>query len=155
MMQYVYLLRMLEPEILRVINWMIRKRGMTVLFSITLIATTLVFYLYLYDILRFVPQKAEIIERPYSVEDAPYLSVFDYVQDNIHDSNIRVEGSMKFFAYDHNFTNTLSQKEEADYIILVDRSPEAYWFELTDWELLYQDSRGFVFQNPAISESDQ
>jgi hypothetical protein len=154
-MQFVYLIRMLEPISMPVIFWMIKKKGATVFFSTILIAITLVFYFYLYDILRLVPQKAEILERPYTVENAPYPSVFDFANENIRDSVIRVEGSLKFFAYDDDFTNTLSQKEEADYVILVDRLPENFWVDLTDWELLYQDGRGFVFQNPAISESDQ
>jgi hypothetical protein len=154
-MQFTYLLKMFDPVNIHVLNWMFKKKGITLLFSTILIAVTLVFYLYLYDILRLVPQKAEILERPYTVENAPYPSVFDYVRENIGDSVIRVEGSLKFFAYDDDFTNTLSQKEQADYIILVDRSPEDFWVDLTDWELLYQDSRGFVFQNPTISESAQ
>jgi len=153
-MQFVYLISLLEPINLRVFIWAIKNRVVSLIFIIILIIPTLVFYFYLYDILRLVPDKASILERPYELEDTPYLSVFDYAHENIHDSVIWVEGSLGYYAYDNEYTNTVSHKRDADYIIVVDRPLEDLWFDITEWELLYQDSRGHVFKNPLKFEEN-
>jgi len=153
-MQFVYLIYLLEPISIRVLIWAIKKRVVSLIFIIILFIPTLVFYYYLYDILPLVPDKAAILVRPYELTDAPYLSVFDYAHKNIHNSVIWVEGSLMYYAYDIEYTNTVSHKTDADYIIVVDRPLEELGFDITKWELLYQDSRGYVYKNPSKAEDN-
>ena len=91
-------------------------------------------------------RKSNTLERPYTVNNAQFLSVFDFIDENIHNSIIWVEGAQSFFAYDPDFTNSISTKKPSDYIIFVDIEEQDIWIDMDKWQKIYEDERGMIFQ---------
>lgn len=154
MIQFVYMINVIEPISSVILKWVIKNRWVTVLCSFLVILPMTAFFFWEVDFLRQVPEKANILKRPYTAENAPYLSVFDYIDENIDNSVVWVEGAQPYFAYDPEFTNTVTRAADPDYIIVVDKSIDDLWLDLNDWDLIYQDNRGSVYKNPSSHKGD-
>jgi len=96
------------------------------------------------------PEYANLLERPYTDYNSKYSSVFDYIDEHIHKSVVWIEGTHHFYAYDKEFTNSITRSKDADYLVIVFESPEELRFNITLWDLVYQDSRGYIFKNPSL-----
>jgi hypothetical protein len=144
--QFILLIVILEPLVLLILNWILKNKLLTFA-SILIIATvSILLFRWQMDLLRFVPEKSSILERPYSVDNAQFLSVFDFIDNNIHDSIIWVEGAQSFFAYDPDFSNSVSREKPSDYIVFLDIDDQDLWIDVDNWQKIYEDDRGMIFQ---------
>jgi len=144
--QLIFLIIFVEPVLLAILNWLIPKKY---LLSLSLLISSLPILLFFYghrDLVRVVPEKNEILMRPYVDSTSNYLSVFDYVDANKHNSIVWVEGAQSFYAYDPKFTNSVTRKLSADYIIFVDIEEDALWIETDNWSKIYSDGKGMIFK---------
>lgn len=92
-----------------------------------------------------------------------YYSAYDYVQKNVHHSTVWVENGLPYYAYDGGYTNTVSRKQFADYIIAIKKdwfggggvTVPSYFPE--NWQQVYQvryeDPMGIVYYHPDGSQS--
>jgi hypothetical protein len=85
-----------------------------------------------------------------------YYSAYDYVQKNVRNSVVWVENGLPFYAYGPGYTNTVSRRTSADYIIMIktdwfgDGSHQIpRFFDPDNWQkiysILYEDPEGIVF----------
>jgi hypothetical protein len=93
-----------------------------------------------------------------SVGNGGYHSAYDFIQRNVRNSVIWVENGLPFYAYDPDFSNTISRRKNPDYVIAIKRD----WFGEggvdipayfpADWqkvyEVVYEDQMGIVYYNP-------
>jgi len=143
--QLVILMMMIEPILLFILNWVIPKKYLLTGFLVVVSTPILLFIFWQRDLVRVVPEKSTILERPYVDADAKYPSVFDFVNDNIHDAIVWVEGAQSFYAYDPKFTNSVTRNLPADFIIFVDREDNDIWIDTENWTEIYHDARGMIF----------
>lgn len=109
--------------------------------------------------LESVPENAVILHdqfrEPVGVDG--YYSAYDYVQRNAHDAVVWVENGLPFYAYDAEFSNSITRSIPADYVVgfLTDwnKSGEggftSYFEEILqseDFETVYQDDEGIVLK---------
>ncbi len=151
LLQFVYFVAVLEPFSRFLLDRITRYRLVSYLTSAIIFLTMGGFFLTQKEILPKVSEYASMLDRPYAVFDSTYLSVFDYVDENIHNSIVWIEGAQNYYAYDREISNTTSRLKEADYIVVLDRSLESMWFNVLNWDIVYQDSRGYVLKNQLLN----
>ncbi|PKO08573.1 MAG: hypothetical protein CVU40_14835 [Chloroflexi bacterium HGW-Chloroflexi-2] len=144
--QFILLIVILEPMVLPFLNWILNRKLLTFASVLIIAIPSILLIGWQFDLLRFVPEKSSILERPYSVNNAQFLSVFDFIDENIHNSIIWVEGAQSFFAYDPDFSNSISREKPSDYIIFVDIKEQDIWIDKDKWQKIYEDERGMIFQ---------
>jgi len=149
-LQFVYLLAILEPAREYILDQITRSKMVTWIISSLIVVTMCGYFILQIDILRLMPEYANLLERPYTDYNSEYASVSDYIDEHIHNSVVWIEGTHHFFAYDKEFTNSITRSKDADYVVIVNESPEEFWFNITFWDLVYQDSKGYIFKNPSI-----
>ncbi len=149
-LQFVYLLAILEPAREYILDQIDRSKILTFIVSTLIVLTMGGFFIGQMDSLQLIPENANKLERPYTDYNSKYSSVSDYIDEHIHNSVVWIEGTHNFYAYDKEFTNSITRLEDADYKVIVYESPEELWFNITLWDLVYQDSRGFIFKNPSL-----
>jgi hypothetical protein len=132
--------------VLPFLNWILNRKLLTFASVLIIAIPSILLIGWQFDLLRFVPEKSSILERPYSVNNAQFLSVFDFIDENIHNSIIWVEGAQSFFAYDPDFSNSISREKPSDYIIFVDIKEQDIWIDKDKWQKIYEDERGMIFQ---------
>ena len=98
------------------------------------------------ELLKSVPENAWPLYRSYQVSDAPLLSVFDYIDENIRDAIIWVGGAQAHYAYDPAFTNSVTRSQPPDYLVAIGIPIDDLWIEADDWEIVYQDRIGIIYQ---------
>jgi hypothetical protein len=146
MLQFVYLLAILDLPGMFLLTRMVKSNSVTYLVSGLAVILIGGFFYSQIHILPRVPEYGTMLERPYTVYEYEYPSVFDYIDQNIHDSVVWIEGAQHYYAYDPDFSNTITRSKDADFIIVLAKSLDNYWFDLSDWDIIYQDSRGFVLE---------
>ena len=109
LMQYVYLVAAVDPFGRWILDRITKSSLVTYFASAIMILLISGFFLSQKELLPKVPENARFIERSYTVYDSPYLSIFDYVDENIHNSVVWIEGAQNYYAYDRNFTNTTTR----------------------------------------------
>ena len=144
--QFILLIVIIEPLVLLILNWILNKKVFTFASVLIIALPSILLFRWQFDLLRYVPEKSSILERPYSVNNAQFLSVFDFIDENIHNSIIWVEGAQSFFAYDPDFSNSISREKPSDYIIFVDIKEQDIWIDKDKWQKIYEDERGMIFQ---------
>lgn len=144
--EFCLLLLILDRPLAGILNWIEAKKALYWASSILIILLAGGFLYWQSDLLRAAPQNAWPLERPYQDTEAPYLSVFDYIDENIHNAVIWVEGAQSHYAYDPDFTNSVTRSQPADYIVAVNRTIDQLWITEADWSVLYQDRYGTIYQ---------
>jgi len=104
------------------------------------------------------PENAIILKDQFreSVGVEGYYSAYDYVQENVRDSIVWVENGLPYYAYDVDYTNTVSRENSADYVIVIktDWFGEGgveipAYFNPQAWQnyysIVYEDPQGIVF----------
>jgi len=147
MLQFVYLVAVLDSPARFLLARIMKSNLITYLTSGLMIFLFAVFFYSQKQILPKVPEYAGMLDRPYSVYDYDYLSVFDYVDENIHNSVVWIEGAQHYYAYDSNFTNSITRSKPAEYIIILNSSPDNFWFDVSNWDIIYQDPHGYVLKS--------
>lgn len=104
---------------------------------------------------RIQPQESNaIVLRDYFLEPVGvdgYYSPYDYVQKNIHNSVVWVEGGLPFFVYDLEKTNTVTRSVPSNYMVYITEDgtyPDALAESdfKTNWEIVYEDKAGRVYE---------
>ena len=144
--EFCLLLLIADKLLVAMLKWVIERKFAVYAASAVILLVAAGFFVWQADLLRAVPGNAWPLYRSYKDNDAPYLSVFDYIDENIHDAVIWVEGSQSHYAYDPDFTNSVTRSEPADYIVAVNRTIDDLWITEDEWEVLYQDRYGTIYQ---------
>jgi len=147
-LQFIYFIAIFEPLGYQAIQLITKSRWSTFFISILILFTSIIFFHAYDEVLIRKPSHAKKIENYYSISNQNYQSVFDYIDHNIHNSIVWIEGAPHYYAYDDEFSNTVSRSEMAHFIVLVDKSPDEMWFDINKWPIVYQDSRGSIYKNP-------
>jgi len=85
-----------------------------------------------------------------------YYSAYDYVQKNVRNSTVWVENGLPYYVYGAEYTNTVSRKKSANYIVVIktDWFGEGgldlpSYFNPEEWQnyylVVYEDPQGIVF----------
>ncbi|PKO17716.1 MAG: hypothetical protein CVU39_04335 [Chloroflexi bacterium HGW-Chloroflexi-10] len=144
--QFVLLIAFFDPILNRVYAWVTKFKPFVALSMIGLLLGSVLFFNWLRDLLRFVPENSSILVRSYEVADYPYQSVFDYANENISHSVVWVEGGQTYYAYDDLFTNSVTRSQSADYLIVLNEERRDEPINQTVWAPVYSDSVGTVFK---------
>ena len=85
-----------------------------------------------------------------------YHSAYDYIQKNVRDSTVWVENGLPYYVYGTGYTNTVSRKNSANYIVVIKTDwfgeggvdlPK--YFNPEEWQnyysIVYEDPQGIVF----------
>ncbi|MCK5345334.1 MAG: hypothetical protein KAR20_18115, partial [Candidatus Heimdallarchaeota archaeon] len=97
-LQFVYLLAILEPAREYILNKFTRSKKIAWIISSLTVVSMSGFFVMQIDILRLMPEYANLLERPYTDYNSEYASVSDYIDEHIHNSVVRIEGAHNFFA---------------------------------------------------------
>jgi hypothetical protein len=147
-LQFIYLLALIDPVVEIIVDWITRSKTIFIPTSVLILIVSIGFVFQQREILQKVPEKASKLERPYALTDAEYPSVHDYIDENIHHSVVWIQGIFNYYVYDEEFTNSVTRSESADYMVIVGDLDRYPWFDETQWDLIYQDSEGKIYQNP-------
>ncbi len=147
LLQFVYFVAVLDPFDRFLLDWIMKFRFLSYLATAIIFMTMAGFFFSQKELLPKKPDLASMLDRPYAVYDSTYLSIFDYVDENVHNSVVWIEWAKHYYAYDRDFTNTTTRSRDADYIVILDKSLEDMWFDVSNWDIVYEDSRGYVLKN--------
>ena len=157
--QFVFLLVLLEPVIVRIYEWLAARA----LFAVGCIVLAVVFSAWGFwkgaDLLDPVAHGELILQDqfPAPVGVDGYFSAYDFVHQKIHNSVVIVENGLPFYLYDRGFTNTVTRSRPADYVVAFKTAwtpgkQEAYPESISQpgwdakWQLIYEDAQGRVYQ---------
>ena len=104
------------------------------------------------------PENAIILRDQFreSVGVDGFHSAYEYVQKNVRDSTVWVENGLPYYVYGEGYTNTVSRKNSADYVVVIktDWFGEGGmeipgYFDPETWQknylVVYEDPQGIVF----------
>ncbi len=104
------------------------------------------------------PENAIILRDQFreSVGVDGYHSAYEYIQKNVRNSTVWVENGLPYYVYDTGYTNTVSRKNSANYIVVIktDWFGEGgvdlpTYFNPEEWQnhysVVYEDPQGIVF----------
>lgn len=149
-LQFVYLLAVLEPFSMDILKKMTRSRVLTWVPAFLLLGVVIIFFDFHTEILKVRPKSADPLQRSYHDLQADYPSIYDYLDEHINNATVWVEGDLNYYGYDPAFSNTTTRSRPADYILVKDLPLDDLWFDSSSWELIYQDSHGYILRNPAL-----
>ncbi|MDO9546351.1 MAG: hypothetical protein Q7J07_06340 [Pelolinea sp.] len=104
-------------------------------------------------VLQKKPENAIILKDQFreSVGVDGYYSAYDYVQKNVRNSVVWVENGLPYYVYGPDYTNTVSRKTSADYIVVI----KTDWFgdgtmQIPNYfdPVLWEDSYQVVYEDP-------
>jgi hypothetical protein len=157
--EFVLLLVLFEPVILRVYDWLAGKPWLCGA-GIALTVCFGVWGLYMgRDLLRPEPHGERVLQDqfPAAVGVDGYYSAYDFVQKNVHGSVVIVENGLPYYLYDAGFTDSVTRSRPADTLVVFKTAwtpgkPEAYPELISQpgwdakWKLVYEDSQGRVYK---------
>jgi hypothetical protein len=147
-LQFIYLLAVIDPAMEIIVDWITRSKTILIPTSVLILIISIGFVYQQRELLQRVPERSSKLERPYHKSDAEYPSVHDYIDENIHHSVVWIQGIFNYYAYDEKFTNSVTRSEPADYMVIVGDLARYPWFDESQWDLIYDDSEGRIYQNP-------